>query len=80
MTDYKINIQTIFTHQNFSSLDSDANILLKIIKGNETRTTRTNLKNSTHASADYKNIFEIDEKNLDDIISRLKEFHSKIKN
>ncbi len=70
ITDFKINIQTTYSHQNMGALVSEANVLLKVSKGN--------IKKEKVNS--FENIFEIEEKNLDEMITRLKEVYNKIKN
>jgi hypothetical protein len=52
------------------ALESEANVLLKVSKGN--------IKKEKVNS--FENIFEIEEKNLDEMITRLKEVYNKIKN
>jgi hypothetical protein len=61
--DYKANLMVTLSHQNISYLDNDVKVLLQVIKN----------KNNTD------NIFEIDEKNLDDLVVKLKEVYNKIK-
>jgi len=58
LTDYKINLQTTFSHENFCFIENDTKLLLQI---NNCR------------------IYEVDEKNLDDTITKLKEIYNKIK-
>lgn len=67
MLDYKLNLQLTFAHQNIGVLDHDAKVLLKFIKNNSSEKIEKN------------NIFEIEEKDLDNIIVKLKEVYSKIK-
>jgi len=70
LSDYKINLQLTLSHQNMSNIENDVKVLLQLFKYNETD------KNSI---ANSKNIFEIDEKSLDYLISKFKEISNKIK-
>ena len=71
LTDYKINLQLTLSHQNMSSIENDVKVLLQLFKYNESD------KDSTITNS--KNIFEMDEKNLDYLISKFKEISNKIK-
>jgi hypothetical protein len=63
LTDYKVNLQITFSHQNYAILEPNANVVLKLIKGN----------NKT------AELVELEEKQLDGVINRLKEIYGKVK-
>ena len=67
MKNYKTNLQMNFCHSSISNEEPDFNVLLKINKNN----TCCNEKN--------KNIFEINDKDLDGLINKLKDIYGQIK-
>jgi hypothetical protein len=70
MINYKLNLQTTFSHQNFGYLDQDVKVLMKIYKEEDYKDNNNLIK---------ENIFEIEEKKLDEIIQILKEVYLKIR-
>ena len=75
MVNYKLNLQTTFSHQNFGFLDQDVKVLMKIYKEQDYKEN-----NKQNNNLLIENIFEIEEKKLDEVILKLKEIYAKIKN
>ena len=67
MKNYKANLQMNFCHSSISNEEPDFNVLLKINK------------NKSSCKEKNKNIFEINDKDLDSLINKLKDIYGQIK-
>lgn len=65
---YKINLQMNLCHSSISNTEPDFNVLLKLKKNNNQKENKNN-----------ENIFEINDKDLDTLINKLKDIYSDIK-